>query len=78
MTDLVEVDLFRLTPATARVAARWLLRYMQAAEDVTIYDVVFVTGCLQALGTRHHAHALAALRDMADTATTRGARRGVT
>jgi hypothetical protein len=61
----------------ARVSARWLLRYMQAVEDVTIDDVAFVTGCLQALGSRHHGHALTALRDMAETATSRGARRDV-
>jgi hypothetical protein len=51
------------------VAARWLLRYLEAVEDATIDDAAFATACLQALGGRHHEHALAALRDMAQQAT---------
>jgi hypothetical protein len=32
----------------SRVAARWLRRYLEAAEDATVYDAAFVAANLQA------------------------------
>jgi hypothetical protein len=72
-------DLLELTALIAlkqperhsRVAARWLLKYLQAVDDATIYDANFVTANLQALGGRQHANALAALWDVAEEASRR-------
>jgi hypothetical protein len=58
----------------ARVAARWLQRWLDARDDATIYEVVFVASLLQSLGGQHHARALVALRDMAASATERRTR----
>ncbi len=42
----------------ARVAGRWLFRYMEARADATIDDAAsFVTACLIALGGDRHAEA---------------------
>jgi hypothetical protein len=70
------VDLLELTaliaqkdPARhARVAARWLQRWLNASGDATIYDVALAASALQALGSRHHSHAMATLRGMAEEA----------
>jgi hypothetical protein len=78
LLDLTALIAFKQPERHTRVAARWLLRYLQAVEDATIYDATYAAACLQALGGRHHEHALAALRDMADTAARRGPRRGIT
>jgi NAD(P)H-dependent FMN reductase len=51
----------------SRVAARWLLKYLEAVDDATIYDASFITANLQALGGRNHANAVAALRDLAES-----------
>ena len=67
---------FKQPERLSRVSGRWLLRYLEAVEDATIYDASFMTACLQALGGSHHKHALAALRELAEEATTRGRRRG--
>jgi hypothetical protein len=61
----------------ARVAARWLLKYLEAADDATIYDASFVVANLQALGGRNHGNALTALRDVTQTASSRKPQRGV-
>ena len=47
----------------ARVAARWLPRWLDASDDATIYDVALAASVLQALWT---------LRAMAEEATGRG------
>jgi hypothetical protein len=48
-------------PARAsRVSARWLLKYLESADDATIYDAAFVAVNLQALGGPRHANALLA------------------
>jgi hypothetical protein len=70
-------DLLELTALIAqkdpkrhgRVAARWLQKWLGAFEDATIEDVALAATALQTLGSRHHAHALAALRAMADEAS---------
>lgn len=67
-------DLLELTALIAvkqperfsRVAARWLLRYLQAVDDATIDQALFVASSLQELGGRHHGHALSALRGVAE------------
>jgi hypothetical protein len=46
-----------------RFAARWLERYLVEVVT-TIEEVVFVAGCLSALGGPRHAEALAALREV--------------
>ena len=74
LVDLLELTAliaFKQPERFSRVAARWLLRYLEAVEDATIYDASLMTACLQALGGRHHEHALTALQDMAEQATTR-------
>jgi hypothetical protein len=71
------VDLLELTALIAlkephrqpRVAARWLQRWLEAHRFATVYDVAFAASALQALGGRHHSHALTTLRAMAEEAT---------
>jgi hypothetical protein len=73
------VDLLELTALIAqkdpvrhaRVAARWLQRWLDAFDDATIYDVSLAASALQALGSRHHVHALALLRALAEEASRR-------
>jgi hypothetical protein len=77
LLDLTALIAFKQPDRHARVAARWLLRYLQAVDDATIYDAAFITACLQSLGGRHHAHAFDALRDMAENANRRSRRHGV-
>jgi hypothetical protein len=77
LLDLTALIAFKQPERHARVAARWLLRYLQAVEDATIYDASFIAACLQGLGGGQHEHALSALRDMADVADRRRPRRGV-
>jgi hypothetical protein len=71
LLDLTALIAFKQPERYSRVAARWLLRYLEAVEDATIYDAAFIAASLQALGGRHHEHALIALRDMAHEATRR-------
>jgi hypothetical protein len=57
----------------SRVAARWLVRYLQTRDQATIGEAVFAAACLEALAGPEHLHAATALRDMAERAA--GARR---
>jgi hypothetical protein len=80
LTDLLELTalIAQKDPGRfSRVAARWLLRYLEAASDATVHDAALVAANLQALGGRQHEHALSTLRDMAEQANRRGDRRGV-
>ena len=78
-------DLLELTALIAqkqperfsRVAARWLLKYLQAVDKATIYDAQFVAANLQALGGKQHANALTALRNLAEDSTRQDRTRGV-
>jgi len=54
----------------ARIAARWLLRYLEVRDRATIDDAALVTSCLVALGGDRHLEAATALRAIAKTATT--------
>jgi hypothetical protein len=55
-----------------RVAARWLLRYLEERPGATIADAAMVAGCLEALCGDSHDEAARALRAMADRATSPG------
>lgn len=67
-------DLLELTALIAlkdpgrrgRVTVRWLQRYLEASPHSVLADVSFIVACLDALGTGHHASALAALRALAE------------
>ena len=61
----------------ARVSARWLLRYLQACEQATIYEASYAVSCLEALAGPSNEHAVAALRDMAERASGGRRARGV-
>jgi hypothetical protein len=52
-----------------RVAARWLVRYLQQRDQATIDEASFVLACLHALAGPEHEHAATALRAMAKTAS---------
>jgi hypothetical protein len=60
-----------------RVAARWLLKYLEAKDDATIDDATLAAACLAALGGRRHVEALTMLRAMAEEASSRRLLRGV-
>ena len=60
----------------SRVAARWLLRYLEANDEATIYDAALVAACLTALGGHRHVEALMTLRAAAEERSTSRARRG--
>ena len=59
----------------ARVAARWLQRWLDARDDATIYEVALAASLLLSLGGRYHGSALVALREMAASATEHSTRR---
>lgn len=54
-----------------RVAARWLVRFLEQAADATIEDAALATACLGSLAGPHHADAASALRAMAEQASSR-------
>ncbi len=56
-----------------RVAARWLLRYLEAREDATIEDAAFVASCLAALTGERKTEAASALRAISKIRLVRGA-----
>ena len=58
----------------SRVAARWLLRYLEAADQAGIEEAAMVAASLAALGGDGHEQAHAALLSIVE----RGARRVVT
>jgi hypothetical protein len=62
----------------ARVAARWLFRYLEEHEMATIDEAAFVTAALVALGGSGHDEAYTALLGMADRASRRPVPHGVT
>jgi hypothetical protein len=60
-----------------RVAARWLLRYLEECNDATIEEAALVAACLAALAGDRHRDAALSLRAMAERATSRSRARGV-
>ena len=55
-----------------RVAARWLLRYLEECPDATIDEAAMVASCLAALAGKRRQDAALALRAMAERATIKG------
>jgi NAD(P)H-dependent FMN reductase len=60
-----------------RVAARWLLRYLEEDGEATIDELAFAASCLAALTGNGYPEAAQALRDMTEKATRRRKGRGV-
>jgi hypothetical protein len=60
-----------------RVAARWLVRYLEAHGEATIDDAAFAVACLEALAGPNNLHGATALRDMAERASSSRRTRGV-
>jgi hypothetical protein len=60
-----------------RVAARWLLRYLEEDDEATIDELAFAASCLAALAGNGYPEAAQALRDMTEKATRRRRSRGV-
>jgi hypothetical protein len=60
-----------------RVAARWLLRYLEECDDATIEEAAMVAACLAALTGDRYQDAALSLRAMAERATSRRRTRGV-
>jgi hypothetical protein len=60
-----------------RVSARWLVRYLEAHGEATIDDAAFAVACLEAVAGPNNLHAVAALRDMAERASSGRRTRGV-
>jgi hypothetical protein len=60
-----------------RVAARWLLRYVEECDEATIDEAAMVAVCLAALAGDRHGDAVLTLRAMAERATRRRRTRGV-
>jgi hypothetical protein len=52
-----------------RVAARWLLRYLEECDEATIDEAAMVAACLAALSGDRHGDAVLTLRAMAERAT---------
>jgi NAD(P)H-dependent FMN reductase len=52
-----------------RAAARWLRRFLEQRPEAAIEEAALAAAALQALGGRHHEHALSALRAIAETAS---------
>jgi len=64
--ELVALIAFKDPRRHGRAGARWVRRYLEENESAGLDDVVFVAGCLSALGGRDHAAAVAALRAVVD------------
>ena len=60
-----------------RVAARWLLRYLEECEETTIDEAAMVAACLAALAGHRHRDAALSLQALAARATSRARARGV-
>jgi hypothetical protein len=60
-----------------RVAARWLLRYLEEVDDATIGEAALVAACLAALAGDRYQDAALSLRAMAERATSRRRTRGI-
>jgi hypothetical protein len=55
-----------------RVAARWLLRYLEEQPEATIHETALAASCLAALRGYSQADAAQALRAMAERSSGRG------
>lgn len=61
----------------SRVAARWLLRYLEAHDQAAIEEAALVAAALGALGGPAHEEAHTALRELAERASRRPLSHGV-
>ena len=80
LTDALELTILiaRKDPRRRpRVAARWLLRYLEGCDEVTIDEAAMVASCLAALAGDRYRDAALALRAVAERATSRRRTRGV-
>jgi hypothetical protein len=80
LTDALELTILiaRKDPRRhPRVAARWLLRYLEEGDGVTIDEAAMAASCLEALAGDRHQDAALSLRAMAERATSRRRSRGV-
>jgi hypothetical protein len=66
--ELVALIAFKDPRRHGRAGARWMRRYLEEHEGAGLDDVVFVAGCLSALGGRDHASAVTVLRAVAKRA----------
>jgi len=74
LTELLELTAliaFKDPARHSRVAARWLLRWLERHDQATIGDAALAAACLAALGGRQHQTALATLRELAEEAGSR-------
>lgn len=69
--ELTALIAFKDPRRHGRAGARWMRRYLEDNDSAGLDDVVFVAGCLSALGGRDHEAAVAALRAMSQRATSR-------
>jgi hypothetical protein len=60
-----------------RIAARWLLRYLEDCDEATIDEAAIVAACLAALAGDRRPDAALTLRAMAERVTARRRARGV-
>jgi hypothetical protein len=60
-----------------RVAARWLMRYLEECDEATIDEAAMAAGCLSALAGDRTGDAALTLRALAERATSRRRSRGV-
>jgi hypothetical protein len=67
--ELLALIAFKDPRRHGRAGARWMRRYLEGNPQAGLDDVVFVAGCLSALGGRRHGTALAALRTLAERRT---------
>jgi hypothetical protein len=80
LTDALELTMLiaRKNPRRhPRVAARWLLRYLEDCPETTIDEAAMVAACLAALSGDRHRDAELTFRAMAERATSRRRARGV-
>ena len=71
LTELLELTAliaFKDPARHSRVAARWLLRWLERHDQATIGDAALAAACLAALGGRQHQAALTTLRELAEEA----------
>jgi hypothetical protein len=60
-----------------RVSTRWLIRYLEHYTQATIDDAAFAVACLEAVAGPSNEHAVTALSDMAEKASSGRRPRGV-
>ena len=67
--ELTALIAFKDPRRHGRASARWMRRYLDTNDAAGLDDIVFVAGCLSALGGRDQQAAIGALKAMADRAT---------